>query len=1541
MLVTLIGKNTTYSLRLPNEVEGSYWIRDENDKPLLNIKGRNKRWIIVSDKNTRVINPQCIKSNKGKLIVVQSEFSVIAKVMLAEYRTYFISTKYAQDIFVLYCTPNYEKNSVHFNINSSEVFIGRSPENDIIYNYPLINVTHCRIFMDNGVWSIENFDTNIGTFVNNAQINDKVVKLKNGDIIHILGIKIILLGDAIHVFGNFEKVKFNIKNLIMINEDNNPPNEESEDTENQIDDGDISLYSEGDYFYRAPNIVEKIKEEDVSIEPPPQKKSQGKAEEILGIVTSLSMGCISIIMLTNAITRIVENHITGVKLVTTLMMPLVMLIASLIVPIIKKVYEAKKNSKYEKKRQYKYRKYINKKIMEINKIMEKQSQILKENYVDAYECERIILETDPKLWKRKITDDDFLAIRAGKGDFPLQIHITDPRAEFSLDDDELKDIYAGIASESRTLKNAPISISLAEKNIIGLICDNKKIVESYAKNMIVQLVALQSYSDLKLVFLVNNEKGSFEYAKTLPHVWSESNEMRFYADNYQDMKQVSKYLEDEFQDRLTSGDDNKYFSQKKDYKNFTSYYIIITNDYMNIYNLGIMNKILKSEDNLGFSLLCITNNINQLPTETQLFVNINEDKCEIIENQSSEKTEFILDNEDDFDFEQINKILSNIPIKITSLKGQSLPSKYNFLEMFKCGNIEQLNIFDRWKNNDSTITLQAQIGIDSTGQPIYLDAHEKFHGPHGLIAGTTGSGKSEFIITYVLSLAINYHPDDVTFVLVDYKGGGLAGAFKKKDIQLPHLVGTITNIDQVGLQRSLESIQSELKRRQVMFNLAKEETNESTIDIYKYQKHYHEGDLKDPISHLFIICDEFAELKQQQPDFMNELMSVSRIGRSLGVHLILATQKPAGIVNDQIRSNSKFGICLKVQSKSDSKDIIQKPDAATIKKAGQFYINVGNDEYFALGQSGYTGAPYVPSDSVAIEIDESVDFISNTGDIIKNVNVKNNKKISKSDGDQLSNVVKYICGLAKEKNITEKQLWLDPIPEEIYVDELREKYNVKTTKNVIKPIIGEYDDPSSQFQGILTLNFSDEGNTIIYGSADSGKELLVNTIIYDITTTHTTEEVEFYIFDFAAEVLKIYKDNPFVGDVVCAEEAEKVNRFFKMLNSEIKERKEILAEYNGDYKLYNKKSGKTMPMMIIIMNDLGQFLQEYPMYEGNLNVMTKDCTNYGIVFCITVNNVNEIRGRLTQNFRKKLVLQLIKNDDYYFVFNKARKKRPSALYGRGLVTIDDDEVYEFQTARMCNLDNMNEFIKRLNDEQKKHNRIVAESIPVLPDYVEFNHVKSKLTGIDSVPLGISGKTIRPYTYDFSKDIVNIITAKDTELCVEYTKSLIKEFDYLESVEIRMYDFELLINETCPPPKEALEELTTQVTELKESKGDKHIIYIIIGIDKFMSGLLLDKDKFAQVLGDFKATGICNFIIVENATKLKTRQMDNWYKTCATPGNALWIGSGIDSQYTIAFSNERRSMDGKCGNSKGYIIVKEKAEQIKLLGMKEEEEDEDE
>lgn len=210
---------------------------------------------------------------------------------------------------------------------------------------------------------------------------------------------------------------------------------------------------------------------------------------------------------------------------------------------------------------------------------------------------------------------------------------------------------------------------------------------------------------------------------------------------------------------------------------------------------------------------------------------------------------------------------------------------------------------------------------------------------------------------------LNYHPDEVAFILIDYKGGGMANLFGGT----PHVAGVITNISESGrgeekssaasvnqTQRALLSLKSEIKRRQKIFS----EFGVNHID--QYSKLYRAGHGSGALPHLIIISDEFAELKKEQPEFIKELVSTARVGRSLGIHLILATQKPSGVVDDEIWSNARFKLCLKVQDRQDSMEMLKRPEAADLTRIGRGYLQIGNDELFELFQSGYSGAEYQP-----------------------------------------------------------------------------------------------------------------------------------------------------------------------------------------------------------------------------------------------------------------------------------------------------------------------------------------------------------------------------------------------------------------------------------------------------------------------------------------------------------------------------------------------------------------------------------------------------
>lgn len=1519
MIVTLIGKNILYKTKLPNKKNGNYWIIDKNGKKIINIVGQNDEWIIYSNEQAKILNPKSIKSFNISALVKKHE-NIINKTEIKENNIYYLSlNKNPNQLYILLCEPVYEENYIQLKVQKfQEITIGKNSNCDIIYNNPLISDLHAKIFYSNGKLMVENYDIKYGTFLNNNPITNKLKLLFNGDIIFIMGLRLIVIGNRIFINNPFNRVKYNISKFQKI-----APYTQKLENIDSIDEN-VQLFSEKDFYARAPRITNQIEKEKIKIEGPPQKQEKDEKPLIYTIGPSLAMGIVMLISISSTISGVQNGTASGQRIVASVAMTIAMLISMIMFPILNNKYEKKKKEKREIKRQIKYKEYINKKNQQIDEVMTKQKRILFNKYLSAEECAQIILNKDPRLWERRKEDDDFLSIRLGIGDVPLEADIEYPNKEFSMDEDNLIELINSIAKKSKVIKDAPISVSLTSKNISSAIIeDDKRTTEKFVQNLVMQLVALHSYTDLKLVFFLKKDKSiKWEHMTTLPHIWDEQKQIRFWADEYEDMNEISRYLEAELNNRKKNDD-------KFDYRSFAPYYLIITDDYKRIENLRIVTEILNSKRNLGFGLFCITDNLLHLPNECQLFIKIDGERGSLFENQitTTTKKEFFFDTSFTFFFENIGKVLSNIPIKTSTSSKFILPATYTFLEMYDAGKIEQLNILQRWKNNDSTKSLQAPIGIDTNGMPIFLDIHEKAHGPHGLIAGSTGSGKSEFIITYILSLAVNYHPNDVAMILIDYKGGGLAGAFQKGKVKLPHIVGTITNIDKIGLQRSLVSIQSELRKRQIKFNQAREKTEEGTIDIYKYQKLYHDGIVKEPIPHLLIICDEFAELKQQQPDFMDELISVARIGRSLGVHLILATQKPAGVVNDQIRSNSKFGICLKVQDKQDSMDVIKRPDAANLKRVGQFYMQVGNNEYFVLGQSAWAGANYEPSDIIKKKVDNSMQFVSNIGTVIKKV--EDNKKTNiRKDGEQLTNIVKYIYELGKSENIILKPLWLKNIPEIIMIEEIKKKYNISKIDNEIKPIIGEYDDPYNQKQGPVELDFKKQGNTIVYGNAESGKETLISTMVYDIITTYDVDEVQMYLLDFGSEALKIFKDAPHIGDIVLSIDSEKINRLFEMLQKEMKKRTELLSNYGGDIKLFIKETKQKMPQIIVVINNYEGFVENYgDKYDDTMLTLCRDGLKYGIIFVLTASAYNSIRYRLSQTFRQKIALQLNNEDDYINILEGVKKKRPAHIFGRGLIKYSD--IYEFQTARICEPEKWNIFVREKINELKAKYKEKAVSIPVLPKMITIEDIKEKITSLEKLPVGMYKSNLNLATWNFKNKLVSIITTKNIDNISEYILRFCEEINILKNVNVMIFDTEGLVQESRKNINLDYQNYSLRIQNELDTKSQN--ICIIIGIDKFLTKIeteIMPTLKKAEELKNY------SFIIIDSVLKLKNHEYDDWYKAYVSKDDGIWIGNGVNDQYLIRLNSNNRNIINNCGESFGYLIKQGDAEIVKLIGMKE-------
>ncbi|MCF0113886.1 MAG: hypothetical protein HUJ56_00930, partial [Erysipelotrichaceae bacterium] len=305
--------------------------------------------------------------------------------------------------------------------------------------------------------------------------------------------------------------------------------------------------------------------------------------------------------------------------------------------------------------------------------------------------------------------------------------------------------------------------------------------------------------------------------------------------------------------------------------------------------------------------------------------------------------------------------------RIFELKNKEVPVYHQELT--------QEGILQAYKRNRAYEGLKVVVGLDEEGNEVSIDLSEKGQGPHCLLAGTTGSGKSLFLMNWILQLALKYSYEQVQFALIDFKGGGLVTAFDNPHFSLPHLRGSLSNLDLNETERVLIALKKECQLRESLFITMQQLTNKSemNMDIYlaMNEKYHYLPDL----AHLMVIVDEFAELKASYPESMDELISLSRIGRSLGIHLILCTQKPSGVVNEQIWSNARLKLCLKVGSKSDSQEMIESAEAFGLRNPGEFYGYYDNQRFYGKAFYPFEAWNKEESQRVIVEKDLQLNIV--------------------------------------------------------------------------------------------------------------------------------------------------------------------------------------------------------------------------------------------------------------------------------------------------------------------------------------------------------------------------------------------------------------------------------------------------------------------------------------------------------------------------------------------------------------------------------------
>lgn len=1498
MIISLYLPNMIMKYRLPSDIFGSYSFEDNEGNRIINVESREGKWVLYSTRESHVMN--------NNLIIDSVEIKP---------NTYYL-IKFDDKTYIVYFSLPENNSYKCYEYTNLDISIGYNASISIPLNFLKDNV----IIRKENEHIMLNKPSSLFIYVNNQSVTSPKTILNYGDIVEVYGLKVMILEKLLFV-SSYQNITINNMSSGLTSYNYPEPVELMDESVKEN-----LLYKKDDYFSKSAMILRTIEDKEMQLSTPPSITEMQDAPLILTIAPMLTMAITSIITIGSTISNIITKKVSLKASLFSLLLSGTLIIFTFIWPIIMRKYNKKMQLKNKKNIINKYTAYLTDRTNELESEVQQERDIINENLVDAEGCINIINRKKVMFWSKRPDNEDFLKLRVGIGTQPLKLNIKYPESGFTIDENELKNKADEISVKYRYIEDVPISYSFLERNITAVMGNMNDSYE-FVNNLILQLITFYSYEDVKIVLFTNkdNEK-KWEYVKYLPHCFDNEKNWRFFSTCGDDISNVLEFLVSEFSHRVSCAQQGINASHP--------HYFIVIDSYEQVKKLESMKYLTESSAGFGFSFIIIESRLSNLPSKCNNFIMLNGSDSVILKSTYQSQIRFKSDITAGIDMMSIAKTLSNIPIEFEN-ESRMLPNSISFLEMEDVGKVEQLNILNRWNSNDPISSLKAEVGVTETGDILYLDLHEKAHGPHGLVAGTTGSGKSEFLITYILSMCMNYGPDIVSFILIDYKGGGLAGAFDNKinGIELPHLAGTITNLDKSEMDRTLVSINSEIKRRQKMFNDARDRLCESTIDIYKYQKFYLSGKVSEPISHLFIICDEFAELKAQQPDFMDNLISVARIGRSLGIHLILATQKPSGVVDDQIWSNTRFRACFKVQNEADSREMLKRGEAASIKQTGRFYLQVGYDEQFILGQSAWSGAKYFPSDQIIKQEDKSINFINNYGRYIKSIQDNNTNMIAPV-GDQITSIIKYIIEVSNKINRKAQRLWLPNIPSVLLPDQIFD--DEELTKNLYRICVGVYDAPEIQEQGLVKYDFIKDGNTLIYGNEPSEMENLVNVIICESCKKISSDLINYYIVDYGSETFKQYKQMPQVGDVILNYEEDKINSLYKFIKSETSSRRKLLSAQNLDFKSYNEKNSNKLPLEVIVLNNYSSISDENTWVYEKLPDLLRDSERLGIVYIIVGSTPTSISSKITQYCENVYTFKQKDSTDYGTIFGTRTKIVPRDSFGRGLINILDG-IHEFQTLSLAkDLGDVPIYIKTLINEQKNLGINPAKSVPKLPEQVSYDLIQEIKYGIKNVPIGISKNNLQMVTYNFNSNISNVILANKLDDTKNYTISLLSLLNSIDGQNLIVFDpnndlrlsNKVLNNYFIADFNNRINNLINYIkTSSNESKG----IIMIYNFTKFIKNI--DMGKFSELVNLIKSTEKFSFIVCDSANKLKLSQFEPWYQDLVSSVDGVWIGNGISDQGVIHVGTITKEMLSEVKKDMGFVTTDGNTQLCKLINFK--------
>lgn len=905
-----------------------------------------------------------------------------------------------------------------------------------------------------------------------------------------------------------------------------------------------------------------------------------------------------------------------------------------------------------------YHRALDKKEARLVAAQQLEINVLNSHYPELNETIHKVQTMQLDLWERRKEDTDFLHLRIGRGDIRSAMIIKPPDPDTVPND--LRRPF-NIYTTYRQLQNAPVILPLSSFGSLGIVGKRRDSLQ-LANALLAQIATYHSPDDVAIyVFGSKNSYKELHWLRWLPHCSGEhigGNPTRLAFS-----PEAKQRLMNDLVHSLDSNPEEGDVPREPDL-----YRLVLVDRDANMQEDPGLASIIKNSILLRTSVIVLSDILENLPSDCHSVIQLNSAKKFAFWKTGAD-SDRIEGWAETMDYQTADNLSHKlIPVAARSIGAFArIPSRVNLLQTYDVQQIEGFRIRERWgqvPDKDGLLPFPVLVGNETRMNPLALHLAENRDGPHGLVAGTTGSGKSELLQTLVTAMAVEHHPYYLNFLLIDFKGGSAFQEFA----DLPHTVGMISNLDKASALRALEAIKAENIRRQAFLNA------KGFKDILRY--HERVSTLKvippdwEPLPHLFIIVDEFAQLAKEMPTFMPELMSLLRVGRALGLHLILATQRPAGVVTDDMRSNLNFRICLRVQNTEDSKDILRRPDAGLLPKdiPGRAFFQVGDGGTAHQFQTARVAVDYLALTKEQDSKDPILYLLDDEEEIPLQVW---DEKANQGDEEEI-NTQHYISNtlISEMKRLYEEMkaerhlrsmdmILLPPLSESLPFSDILQYlpggWDGKTwvsseERSSLRAVVGILDDLANRNQPPFWVDFQTRGNLLVLGSPSTGKTTLLRTLICSLACQYTPSDLNIFVLSFAGKALGILKGFPQVGDVIVGGETEKLQRLLRHLNNELEVRKNLmgikgvdsLAEFN---RLVDAED--RLPSVVVMIDNFGELRD--PDYMSELDEIVKlieNGRNAGIYLVCTFLQFGDIPHKVLNLVEQRIALNLTDKGDY-------------------------------------------------------------------------------------------------------------------------------------------------------------------------------------------------------------------------------------------------------------------------------------------------------